>query len=620
MDSALTGKGPGRPANAERFLREPSPRSPRPSYGQRRLPEYFVVFVLMLKPYSSRRFSFAVFLLASVGAFAQIQGPGQYFQRPGVQEFSGEMIVRPVQASALNQARVPQGWQTYIQARARQRLLPFTKEYVAATDEYVIRIPAGENENTMSARLMATGDYQYAEPNWFCYPLRTPNDPRYGQQWHHPVVKSPQAWDLVTGSAAVTVAVVDTGIDTTHPDLAPNRVPGYNSVDRKAEVDGGQVNDINGHGTHVAGDAAAIGNNGVGVCGMGWNFRIMMVRTSNSPGGGASIADITAGARWAADNGAKSVSASYGGVDSATVGTTGTYIKTKGALFLYAAGNDNRDLANFSHADTIVVGASDQGDRKASFSAYGRGVHVFAPGVNILSTTRGGGYGEASGTSMATPVANGVVALIYAANPSLTADQVMDALESTCDNIGSSAIFGKGRINAFKAVQKALTLQQRTIAPTSITTREGTWLRGTVADVVLPNTGRSYDIESRKIPLGEVATYECTFPSGTTRSRVYSLKFSTQNVAVPNTLVTGMMYAWNFNTGAWELLSQFLVPSTGSTIHQKTIESNPGRFVGGSGEVRTMIRTVSTTRGGGLPPLRYELKARYAGLAVGALP
>lgn len=574
----------------------------------------------MLQPPCFRVLSSAALALSAALAFSQVQGPGQYFQRPGIQEFSGEMIVRPVQAPALNAARVPSGWQTYIQARARQRLLPFAKEYVSATDEYIIRVPEGETENTMSARLMATGDYQYAEPNWFCYPLRTPNDPRYSQQWHHPVVKSPQAWDLVTGSAAVTVAVVDTGIDTAHPDLAANRVPGYNSVDRKAEVDGGQVNDINGHGTHVAGDAAAIGNNGVGVSGMGWNFRIMMVRTSNSPGGGASIADITGGARWAADNGAKSVSASYGGVDSATVGTTGTYIKTKGALFLYAAGNDNRDLSGFSHADTIVVGASDQGDRKAGFSAFGRGVHVFAPGVSILSTTRGGGYGESSGTSMATPVANGVVALIYAANPGLTADQVQEALESTCDNIGPSAIFGKGRINAFKAVQRALSLQQRTIAPTSIATTEGTWLRGTVADVALPNTGRSYDIESRRIPLGEVAAYTCVFPSGTTRSRVYSLRFSSQGVAVPNTLVTGMMYAWNFNTGSWELLSQFLVPSTGSTIHHKKIESNPGRFVGTNGEVRTMIRTVSTTRGGGIPPLRYELKARYAGLAVGALP
>lgn len=574
----------------------------------------------MIKPHLLRSFAFLVLVPLALAAFAHEQVPGRYVQQPGVLEFSGEMTVRPLQAPALRAQGVFGGWDAYVRMRARQRLLPLTREYVPETDEYIIRVPEGETENTMSSRLMATGDYQYAEPNWICYPLRTPNDPQFGQQWHHPVVKTPQAWDLVVGSPAVIVAVVDTGIDTDHPDLEANRVPGYNSVDRRAEVDGGQVEDVNGHGTHVAGDAAAIGNNAVGVTGMGWNFRIMMVRTSNSSGGGASMANITNGARWAADNGAKCVSASYSGVDSSSVGTTGTYIKSRGALFLFAAGNDGRELSGFYHADTVVVGASDQNDGRAGFSAYGRGVHVFAPGVSILSTTRGGGYGESSGTSMSTPVANGVVGLIFAANPGLTAQQAQDALESQCDNIGPSNIFGRGRINAFKSVQRALSLQQTTIPPSTITTTEGTWLRGTAADVAAPNTGRSYDIASRRIPLGQVAAFACTFPSGATRANVFSLRFNVQVVHTPPTLVTGMMYAWNFDTGAYELLGQFLVPSSGSTIHQRQIDVNPRRFLNASGQVQMLYRAVSTTRGGGIPPASYELKVRFAGLGVGALP
>lgn len=548
------------------------------------------------------------------------QGPGHYFERPGIQEFSGEMIVRPLQAADLKARGLGTVEMSLVQLRARQRILQDSIEYVEITDEFIIRVPAGETENSMSLKLMRTGEYQYAEPNWICYPLRIPNDAMYGQQWHHPVIKAPQAWDMIIGLPSRTVAVVDTGIDITHPDLAPNRVPGYNSVDRKREVDGGEVNDLNGHGTHVAGDAAGIGNNSIGVTGPGWNFRIMMVRTSNSSGGGASTADIMDGARWAAMNGAKTVSASYSGVDAAAVGTTGTAIKAMGSLFLYAAGNDNRDLSGFSHRDTIVVGATDVGDVKASFSAYGRGVHVFAPGVNILSTTNGGGYGGASGTSMAAPVANGGLALIWAANPTLTAQQAQDAFENSCDNIGSSSIFGKGRINLFKGVQQAQALLGRDVFPAAIETSEGIWLSGTVADLSGNNLGRGYNIASATTPLGQVAGATITYNSGTTPSKVLSLKFAFVVTETPQTFVTGMIYAFNWSANRWDMLSQFPIPSFGSAEQSKTLTSNLSRYVSSTGVVKAKYRAVSTTRGSRLPPMPYNLKISRAKLGVGAMP
>src|SRR5207249_8749598 len=125
------------------------------------------------------------------------------------------------------------------------------------------------NEDHYAARLLATGEYQYVHPDWTCYPVENPpNDPQFADQWHHPRIQSPQAWDITTGDPEFVLALVDAGIDLTHPDLAPHRVPGYNSATHLDEAHGGQVNDINGHGTHTSGDAAAIGNNATGVCGV----------------------------------------------------------------------------------------------------------------------------------------------------------------------------------------------------------------------------------------------------------------------------------------------------------------------------------------------------------------
>ena len=560
----------------------------------------------------------------SISALAsiQVQRTGDFVPRPGILEFSGQMIVRPLQPAALAASGKSQLSQVVIRNRASQRLQGLVKEYVAATDEYIVRIPAGHNENSYSLELMRSGDYQYVEPNWICYPLLNPNDPQFGGQWHHPKVQSGPAWDLVTGSSTIICAVVDTGIDLTHPDLAANRVPGYNSIDNLSEANGGQVNDLNGHGTHVAGDAAAIGNNAAGVCGMGWNFKIMMVRTSNSPGGGAPISDITEGARWAADNGAKVVSASYSGVDSAAVGSTGTYIKGVGSLFLYAAGNDNRNLTGFNWPDTIVVGATTSTDAKASFSAYGPGVHVFAPGVNILSTTLGGGYGPASGTSMAAPVANGAVALIFAANPSLTAQQAQDILESQCDNIGPSTIFSKGRINQFKNVVMAQAFNPIIEEPISITTVFGTHVAGTLADILVPNTGGpSYDVLSvlptRSMSLAAIELgYDID-----SFSNLISLAFTYEAKVEPIMVVTAFTYAWNYNTSQYEGLGQFTMTGADTwTSKTFTVSANPTRFVGPGGEVKTFVRAIANVQGGRNMALPFKFKFGHAKLKVVGQP
>jgi subtilisin family serine protease len=378
-----------------------------------------------------------------------------FAEQAGKMEFSGRLIVRPRQGAAPERSE-----------KARNRLNDKLVVHYSEVDEYIIRVPTGfggqgrgAGENELAAQLMATGDYEYVTPDWTVHPIAVPNDPSYGSQWHHPKIQSPQAWDLQQGSSSMILAFTDTGIDTTHPDLAANRVPGYHVPSGLPETSGGAINDIHGHGTHVAGCAAAIGDNNTGVSGAGWNFKIMMVRVTDDPGGSAFLSDLTNGARWAAEHGAKVVSTSYGGVESPSVGTTGTYLKSIGSLYLYAADNSNRDHSNFDYPDVIVVGATDQYDAKASFSSYGRAIDVVAPGVDILSTTNGGGYAAWSGTSMATPVANGVAGMIWSVNRNFTPAQVESFLLNSADDIGvpgDDDTFGRGRVNVYRGVQAAI--------------------------------------------------------------------------------------------------------------------------------------------------------------------
>jgi subtilisin family serine protease len=201
---------------------------------------------------------------ASIALFvSSLVAQADFTEVRGEREFSGELIVRPLQTL-----------DTAGRAAAVRRLAAWPGRRNERTDEWVIGVGVGPMmpgtaENSVSAELMATGLFQYVCPNWTVYPCEQPNDPRYAEQWHHPMMQSAAAWDLHRADAAggVIIAVTDTGI-VTHEDLL-NRVPGFNSASDLAEVDGGIMDDINGHGTHVAGCAAAAGNNGVGASGMG---------------------------------------------------------------------------------------------------------------------------------------------------------------------------------------------------------------------------------------------------------------------------------------------------------------------------------------------------------------
>lgn len=395
---------------------------------------------------------------ADAGVEEKAQAPIRFVERPGEMRFSGRMIAKVRRVEALQAEPGLAGRAAEVEAAARARLAPMMIRHVAPTDEYLLRVPAGETENELGARLMATGEYEYVEPDWIVSPVTTPNDPDFADQWQHTAMQTALAWDTTTGSDVIICAPCDTGVDLDHPDLAAALVPGVNTAGFStpvAQVDGGLVDDINGHGTFVGGCMAAIGNNGVGVSGCGWSFRLMPVRVTNLSNGDASLSDITEGAIWASEHGAKIINCSYSGVSASTVETAGATVRANGALLFWAAGNDHADLSGFDHADVIVVGATDSNDNKASFSAYGVGVDLFAPGVEVYSTRAGGGFGSGSGTSFATPLAGGVAGLLWSVNPMMTPSEVEQLLFDGCDDLGTPGdddFWGHGRVNAYQSM------------------------------------------------------------------------------------------------------------------------------------------------------------------------
>ncbi|MDP6128706.1 MAG: S8 family serine peptidase, partial [Planctomycetota bacterium] len=276
-------------------------------------------------------------LLATLLLSLPFQDPQPIFvERPGELEFSGNLIARPVQSDAA------------LHEYALVSMEPFDLvEHFADVDEFILRVPEGMTENTASAGLMATGAFEYVEPDWTCFIVKKPNDPMFGMQLWHRNIQSEDAWNIQTGNSSYIAAYVDTGVDLNHPDLQASLVPGFNSVSDKAQSSGGDVSDQNGHGTNCAGCIGAIGDNGKGVVGVCWNVSIMPIKTTSGSGGSSSMSNLTQGARWAADNGAGSVSVSFSGVESSSVRSAGDYCDGKDCILLWAAGNSDTNLSGF---------------------------------------------------------------------------------------------------------------------------------------------------------------------------------------------------------------------------------------------------------------------------------
>lgn len=327
-----------------------------------------------------------------------------------------------------------------------------------------VKVTPGQEAQAI-ADLLARGDVEYATFNYHIEALVDPDDPDYyyGSQWALHKINAPEAWNIHTGSSSVVIAVIDTGVDLDHPDIAAKITSGsqagYNYI-----TPGSPPDDDNSHGTHVAGIAAASSNNGLGIAGVSWGAKIMPLKILDSAGNGGTY-NLSLAIKYAADNGAKVINMSLGGSCGSgwpDVEEAVNYALSKGVIMVAASGNAGISTVYCPAAinGVIAVGATDSSDVRAYYSNYGSALDVVAPGSSIYSTLPGG-YGYKNGTSMATPHVAGLAALLLSLAPSLTPDQVQSVVQNTADDLGVAGwdqYYGYGRINAWRALE-IVTLQ-----------------------------------------------------------------------------------------------------------------------------------------------------------------
>jgi hypothetical protein len=372
---------------------------------------------------------------------------------------------------------------------------------------YRIKVSNAENLDETLHGLSTSSNVVYAERIPIRRMFEIPNDPRWYSQYHLQLLKVDSARGIHTGDSSVVIAIIDGGVDYLHEDLRADiwfnssedldgdgflspadidsidndsngfiddvigwdfvHLPGQGWVGEDDSLADNEPMDFGGHGTHCAGDASAVTDNGLGIASVGGACRIMCIRAGMTASNGFGyIYYSIEGIYYAANNGANVISMSYGGGTFSQTGQVAIdYAHSLGVICVAAAGNDNNNMpqypANYNHV--VAVAATDAQDHKAEFSNYGSWIDLCAPGVGILSTTVGGGYGNQGGTSMSTPIVAGLAGLTSAMFPQYTNIQVIDRMLTSCDDIDSlnpqyAGQLGAGRVNAFKTLDKVIRL------------------------------------------------------------------------------------------------------------------------------------------------------------------
>lgn len=408
---------------------------------------------------------------------------------------------------------------------------------IAGTGVHIVELPAGADEQAFVEAFQSRQEVEFAELDR-TVPLAeiVPDDPWYGSwEWYLTKISAPSAWSTTTGSSSITIAIIDSGVDGTHEDLASKMVPGWNVYNNNSDT-----SDVVGHGTSVAGTAAAATNNGKGVASIAWNCRIMPIRVTDTTGY-LTWSNAASGLTWAADHGARVANISAEVSDSSTVRSAAQYFQSRGGVVTCSAGNEATFDPSADNPYILTVSATDGNDALCSWSNTGNNVDLSAPGT-AYTTYRGGGYGSASGTSIAAPVVAGVAALVLSVNPSLTASQVQDILKQSADDRGSPGwdpSYGWGRVNAARAVSLAGGGGAGdTTAPTvSITSPSaGAAVSGTVSVLAVANDNvsvASMSLSVDGVPLGgdNTAPYAFTWNTTNVANGVHALTATATDAA-----------------------------------------------------------------------------------------
>ncbi len=320
-----------------------------------------------------------------------------------------------------------------------------------------IKVPTDSTAQETIKRYHNMPGVEYAEPNFLATAFISPNDTLYSKQWNLHKILSEDAYELSQGGFG-PIAIIDTGVDASHPDLSSLIIEGFNTIN-----DTTNTNDDHGHGTHVAGIASAQTNNSNGIASISYQSTILPIKVLSADGTGT-YDDVAEGIVYAADRNARIINMSLGGgSDSQTLKRAVDYALGRGSIIVAAAGNNGNTAEVYpaAYSGVLAVSASDQNDKLPSFSSYGGNIFVASPGVSITSALPGGKYGELSGTSMSAPHLSGLIAIALSKDSSLNNTEVIDHIKNTAEKVGPYAYdengwnpyFGFGRISSGKTLQ-----------------------------------------------------------------------------------------------------------------------------------------------------------------------
>lgn len=461
------------------------------------------------------------FLLVILIALNTISASSNIIEKNGVKYFADRIVVKFKDAgniNSLNKSQLSLSTQKVFESFGLSKIQKrfSTSQNISHEEIELSKIAVIENQSPndplfISRKLSNLPEIEWAEPHYIDELAFDPNDLNDNVQYSLPLIQAPEAWDITKGDPDIIIAIIDTGVYWDHPDLLANI---WQNLGEDADGDGRTIefdqsqnrwildpNDLNGiddddfdndpntfiddligwdfggldgtpdnnpaedrpdHGTHVAGIASAVTDNGIGVASIGFNSKIMAVKTSRDDvrdHGVALISNGYDGIIYAADNGAHVINCSWGGSGFSRANQEViNYAVSKGALVVAAAGNDGHARIDYPsrYKGVLSVGSTNSGDFRSSFSNYGIQVDVMAPGSGIESTWENNDYDNWNGTSMASPLVAGLAGLVFSKFDYLPL-QVAEQIRINADNIdaknpGDKNLLGSGRINAFKAV------------------------------------------------------------------------------------------------------------------------------------------------------------------------
>ena len=405
----------------------------------------------------------------AVDAPVLLGGAGQEFARTGIPEIDrlnaryGVVEIEPLYPEQAGQLD-PRGFQD-----------------LGLDRTWVFHLTAELDTAPIATEYDALASVQYAEPDFHVDHMKTPNDPRWNDQWNLRLINCPRAWNMIDDSTGTVVAVIDTGIDMNHDDIKKNRWknPGEIANNNIDDDNNGYVDDTrgydfansdenpdddNGHGTHVSAITGASTDNNLHVAGINWVAEIQSLKALDQ-GGSGFISDIAEAVTYATDNSARVINMSLGTTsDTSTLRNAVNYAGNNDVVQVASAGNNGNQTKIYPAAYDAVMAiiSVDKNDNKSSFSTFGSWCSMSAPGEDILSLWNNGATATISGTSQASPHVAGVATLVRSLHPELDRHLVQQVLEQSSKDLGASGkdnSFGFGRLDATRAVRMANALR-----------------------------------------------------------------------------------------------------------------------------------------------------------------